>query len=417
MEKKTAILVGLVLILVGSSVSTFDYKLRNNSSMEKSATLAQMVYHDPIIIMNNSDFLTQKVANGWPGTGEWDSPILISDYIIEFSHEAITIMNVDLYFYIGNCQTLDYFFPYWGSTGIKLVNCSNGVIQMSVADMKDTGILIQNCTSIEVNSTTVHDCFTGIKILDSKNIEILENNLGWNDWVGVNSTMNDLCVIAHNSILEVPDYAIISLYDNQTYIEGNTITSTYLGDPQFSNIGVYTLASNDTELVSNYIANCESGIEMIMANNPRISDCTVSNTIEYGIYLGEGSSGATIEENYLGPTEGSNAYDSGDGNSWDNPVSLIGNYWSDYEGSGWYYIPGSAGSIDHYPMIYTPPTITTTTTTGSTTTTTPTTSPTIIGDPFSNTLIASIIIGGSGLIMVVAVILIIRDRRGLAGLG
>jgi hypothetical protein len=376
----------------------------------------QRVSHGPIIINNNTDFLAQKEANNWDGNGDSDSPIEIFNYRIEFSQEGITIKNVDLYFYIGNCETGDYDTQYWDSTGIKLVNCSNGVIEASEVHLKDTGILIEDSSNIILNTTTVHDCFTGIKVIRSDFINVFENNFGSNDMVGINLTLTDRCFIGYNSILQVPDFGIICLYDNRSLFEGNTITSTYLGDEQFANIGLYTFASNTTGVISNIIADCESAIEMRMTHSAWIFDCVLSNTIDYGIYLGEDTFNVEVEENYLGPTEGSNAYDSGVGNSWDNPMFQSGNYWTDYVGSGYYYIPGSAGSIDHFPRSYIPTTSTSTITTVTTTTQTGSTTQGTIGGTVPYTQLLVIVFGGSGLIIIIAIILIINKKRGLAGI-
>ncbi len=43
-----------------------------------------------------------------------------------------------------------------------------------------------------------------------------------------------------------------------------------------------------------------------------------------------------------------NAYDGGAGNNWDN--GTIGNYWDDYSGTGFYYVPGPGAGIDYFPV-------------------------------------------------------------------
>ena len=47
------------------------------------------------------------------------------------------------------------------------------------------------------------------------------------------------------------------------------------------------------------------------------------------------------------------AFDAGEENSWDSSYEEIGNYWGDFNGTGYYYIDGPAGSIDHYPNTFT----------------------------------------------------------------
>jgi len=45
--------------------------------------------------------------------------------------------------------------------------------------------------------------------------------------------------------------------------------------------------------------------------------------------------------------------DDGVNNVWDDGVSL-GNYWSDYDGSGPYEVWGDAGAVDRWPMFIEP---------------------------------------------------------------
>ncbi|MBA7557635.1 hypothetical protein ES705_50399 [subsurface metagenome] len=72
---------------------------------------------------------------------------------------------------------------------------------------------------------------------------------------------------------------------------------------------------------------------------------------EYGIYIETSDNtifNNTFIDNNLGGS--SQAYDEGIGNYWYNVVTLEGNYWSDWSGTGSYSIDGSASSIDLYPL-------------------------------------------------------------------
>jgi len=76
----------------------------------------------------------------------------------------------------------------------------------------------------------------------------------------------------------------------------------------------------------------------------------VLNNTGVGIRLGEQTGNISLVCNRLGRNEMSNAIDDGLDNKWDDGVNQ-GNYWSDYDSSGVYLVPGSAGSIDHYPSL------------------------------------------------------------------
>jgi hypothetical protein len=73
------------------------------------------------------------------------------------------------------------------------------------------------------------------------------------------------------------------------------------------------------------------------------------------MYLDYVSGNNLIYLNVFANNEG-NACDDGARNNWS--ITGIGNYWSDYSGTGEYRIPGSAISIDYYPFIYPPETTT-----------------------------------------------------------
>jgi hypothetical protein len=123
----------------------------------------------------------------------------------------------------------------------------------------------------------------------------------------------------------------------------------------------------------NWIIVNHNSIESCAAYGLSMNDChdseVFNNTLWYNtdaqIFLGSGSSYNTIFDNVI--TGG--AMDYGETNAWDAGIGH-GNWWSDYSGSGYYYIPGSAGAVDHYPRG--PAVVTTTTTTVTTTTTTTT---------------------------------------------
>ncbi len=67
-----------------------------------------------------------------------------------------------------------------------------------------------------------------------------------------------------------------------------------------------------------------------------------------GLYILWDSENTRIYGNDFALNIGGNAYDDGTDTSWDDGYS-VGNLWSDYGGSGFYYILGSRGGIDHYP--------------------------------------------------------------------
>lgn len=312
-------------------------------------TPAARVDHDPIDIDGNADMLAQKTGNGWTGTGELNSPITIAGYRIEFYDECITIRNVDLYFMIENCETTDIESQYYASTGIKLINCRNGVISNSLAHTKETGIFVKNCEHITVEENTVHDCAAGISVEDCYYVNIYKNNFNYNDFVGVNITGSSSCTVYQNTICSIPYFGIMCIVDTNTFMSGNLISSTQLEDEAFDHIGILSYYSVNIAIHNATISDCSTGLEMQNTDGAWIWECCILGTIEYGIYLDSDTYNVTIIQSCILPSECVTAYDAGEANSWDNPYDEVGNFWGDYNGTGYYYISGPAESIDHFP--------------------------------------------------------------------
>ncbi len=412
-DRKILIPYVALLLLVTVSICNAEFVTNSADVAEVYSNASMRESHDPIIIQGNSDFLAQKAANNWTGTGEPHAPITISNYRIEFSDEGITIRNVNLHFMIINCETGDYGSQYWFSTGIKIINCTNGAIEESVAHMKETGILIDSSSHISLHYNTVHDCATGVTVSDSQFIQLDNNNFGWNDWVGVNLTLTDHCTVNENSIISVPHYGIQCWFDKSTSIINNEITSDYLDDEhdEFANVGIFNYGSWNLAMWNNHIHECAIGLEMLMVNGSWVWESVVGNCTEYCIYLGDETFNVTIVDNFIGPSIVSNAYDSGTSNHWDELYGEIGNYWSDYSGTGYYYISGPVGSIDHFPNgfhagNFTVPTIHNTSPTDPTSTS-PTTNPE--GGEFQPVFLAISI--GSSLVILIVIVLMIRSGR------
>ena len=410
MKKRYVTHLFFILLLVCSFITTTSFTDVTSSNSKAFECAVQRVDHDAIIIRNNSAFLEQKIANGWPGNGTTDDPIIISDYRIEFEQEGIVIENVNLSFFIQNCETSDYDYQYWNSIGIRINNCTHGVILDSYVHMKEIGVKIENSDNITLYNTTIRDCHTGVTLLDNTNIILAENNLGWNDFEGINVTLSESCQIFGNSILGVPDYGIVCLNDNFTSITNNYISSAYLDDEQFSHVGIYSVMSWNLDIYEAYITYCWIGINTLMTTDSSVRACEISSSTEYGIFLGSGTSNVTLRNNYLGPTSGINAYDGGAGNFWDDPYLQEGNWWSDYSGAGFYFIAGPAGSIDHYPNVFYP----------STSTTSPTFPPTSVPPPNGSGIpsdlpFREIMIVGIAIELVVIFYLLTRRRHRMSG--
>jgi hypothetical protein len=112
--------------------------------------------------------------------------------------------------------------------------------------------------------------------------------------------------------------------------------------------GVFLLdCSQMTVATSAFISNIASGISLDGTSDTTIAGNFVQgNDLEQIIIYGASYNNRIYNNIIYLSSQG--VRDDGSGNFWDNDVS-IGNWWSNYAGSGAYNIPGSAGSVDRYP--------------------------------------------------------------------
>jgi parallel beta-helix repeat protein len=134
-----------------------------------------------------------------------------------------------------------------------------------------------------------------------------------------------------------------------------------------------------------------SGFNLIINN-------TIVQNSGYGLYCDGDTSNNRIYRNIIVENE-VNACDDGRSNKWNS--TKIGNYWSDYNGTGVYYIPGRGNSIDYKPISNLPIPTSTLSTTISTSES---------SNPSDNTVLTIYLFIGVG-VMSVALIVIFLFRQ------
>ncbi|MCG3224321.1 MAG: right-handed parallel beta-helix repeat-containing protein, partial [Candidatus Heimdallarchaeota archaeon] len=142
------------------------------------------------------------------------------------------------------------------------------------------------------------------------------------------------------------DYVSIRLwYSSGLTLTNNTCNKNYLGI-----LLEYTSESN---IVNNTCNNNTYGIYLWNSDSCLISYNLLQENIDYGVYL-DYTSGYNIlhhnifvDNNQIG---GSQAYDSGNNNTWYDVELLEGNYWSDLGTNCTYEIAGQAEAVDQYPL-------------------------------------------------------------------
>ncbi|MFX1368595.1 MAG: right-handed parallel beta-helix repeat-containing protein [Promethearchaeota archaeon] len=314
--------IGFVLLLasflyVGSCVFASDTSYLPNEGIRKvDSAVLSFLQHSAIEITSNADF----AAQGWDGLGTPEYPYQIDGLLIttQVNGACIRIVNTDVNFEITNC-ILNPPSPSYGAVHFESV--TNGVIDNCAIGESALGIWIFQSNLINVTRTSCSS--SGISIDTSNYVFVADSAAQNSPGDGISLTQTSSSVVSSNFVI------------------GCVSNGIYAG-----------IFSDDNYFLGNDVRSC--------TDNQIFLDSTCSNNCVYGNNLWAG---------------GNCARDDGSSNSWDDAINL-GNGYSDYSGSGPYTIPGSAGSIDHYPRLAS--TTQPTSSSSSTTTTTSTTTVTVL---------------------------------------
>ena len=273
--------------------------------------------NQPIIIKNDTDFDVQADLYNWSGTGESQHPYRIEDLSIVNDTPCIHIANTNRHFIIKNCSLKNTAESNINRAAIWLCNCTFGKVDECNIISQGQGVELFLSNWCTVLDCTIEALGSGINVTLSEDIQLSLNRI-------FNCTWG----------LFICGWSHIEAYNN-------SITD--------SECGIISQSTDDCRIEANIISRNQVGVDLQMCSNWYIMHNLIIDNGDTGIKL-DGSSDNVLVGNKLGWNEGGNALDDGFNNQWDNGESL-GNYWSDYEGKGQYSIPGSAGSIDHYPTL------------------------------------------------------------------
>lgn len=283
-----------------------DIQPRNTQEFFSGHVLCEVISasfdnHNPIFIDGNDDFIAQATAEGWPGDGSEEHPIIIADLKITFAGNLIMILNTDLFFQIHNC-ILD---GLGKGRGISIHSSSNGlIVNNTVRNIESVGIYVEHSSNIIITRNIVH-----------------------------NSVQNE------GIFLWEANYNVIS----QNYVYDNVL------------IGIVCHLSHHNRLINNTVSYNSFGISTNSNNNIIINN-SIFNNDEVGLWFEEGSSnniaeGNNFANNFL--TNYPQAIDEGSDNIFQY------NYWNDWttpdannDGivDNPYIIDGSANNEDPFPL-------------------------------------------------------------------
>jgi parallel beta-helix repeat protein len=372
----------------------------NNTATDNDDEGFSIFYSDNCILVNNTSSNNQYNGIGFMGSSNCvvesnkitninvglnlissdnctlrDNIITGTDYgiILDNSNDCSLLENSvtgssEFGFYLDeslNCSLTDNTFLYCGvgvvgnqamywlheSTGNTVNGKGFGYFQRissSVIDGSLYGqIILVNCTGIEVEDGMFSQVSQGIQLAFCTDCTLSNNAASSNSVNGIDIYYSDFCTLVGNTANN-DNYGIYLDHSDNCTLTDNTVIDAYES-------GINLYYSQNGTLIHNTLLDSYEGIRLGHSDH-----CTLMYNIAVdngrGIALETGSQYNKIYLNRMQPFGPAvpvsiTSLDNGETNSWDDGIS-IGNYYTDYIGTGTYPIEGSAGSIDHYPFIW-----------------------------------------------------------------
>ncbi|MCE7742799.1 MAG: hypothetical protein GOP50_10130 [Candidatus Heimdallarchaeota archaeon] len=353
----------LLLSLIFLSLLFFRMEttaIQDDSSIISSPIINDLTPHAEIIILTDQDF--GPLGYNFPGDGSPGNPYRIENYNITGAAFGILINGTgtangfNVSFEINNCwitaddvciRIIDAY-----PSLVKIHNCT--CINTHVGD--GIGIWLQRCDgAILTENNCNFNLHSGIRI-DTCGGIIAENNTCYNngdegfyiDNAADNGMYkrNEVILNGGHGIINEISHNNVFLYNtiaNNTYegiyistsmlvtIENNTIETNGLGS---SARGIYFANSiNGLVIYNSIIKNDGFGLSIDHVSGNLI--------IHHNNFIQNNQGGIQADEDYIPGHINSTWYDVG---------RLEGNYYSDYGGTGPYYIAGNCFNFDPYPL-------------------------------------------------------------------
>ncbi|MGY5878667.1 MAG: right-handed parallel beta-helix repeat-containing protein [Candidatus Thorarchaeota archaeon] len=224
-------------------------------------------------------------------------------------------------------------------------------------------VIVANCSDVQIFNGDVLDAGKGISIAHSNQSIVYDCEIGGGAY-GIYLERTHEVTIDDCHVFGSSD---VGMYINET--SSTTIYNCTIQDIGYA--GVLAGIGLNVVVSETVISSCgDVGITSYGASFLRIFNCTIQNNYngitlgdcpysliignviqyndQYGLHIQWGSENTTMFGNEFRDNGFLNARDDGFDTWWDDGYR-IGNMWSDYVGSGYYYVTGSRNGIDHYP--------------------------------------------------------------------
>ncbi|MHA1686548.1 MAG: right-handed parallel beta-helix repeat-containing protein [Candidatus Heimdallarchaeaceae archaeon] len=311
------------------NVSEGTVTVANNIVRDSRNVGIDVLYSPKTAIVNNTCL---GIGNGiGVGVGFYSNgTIIANNYCYKNGMSGIGVGISNDVIITNNTVTTDYYFDSW--SGIYCGFSENITIIGNFASNHKLygGISIYNVKNTRiVNNTCIDNIQGNMFIEECQDILIANNTSMHTTWSG-----NDL--LGWGIVVSVVEN--VTVYNNHCLWDVNGLALLH--------------SAKKVIAKDNYIAYCTNGIDLYNMSNAIIYGNTLYSN-GYGVYVEANCANNTIHHNNFTKNnipEMSQAYDAGVNNTWYDPLTLEGNYWSDWNGTGIYPIDGPANSFDPYPL-------------------------------------------------------------------
>ncbi len=227
----------------------------------------------------------------------------------------------------SNCKFLNNTFNE-GECGIKCSDSTNLILEKNLCDENYRGIEIKNCDTTDLIENKCSNTTRGeaIIVADSTNVNIQKNICSLNiRGFGIYVKGENITIVNNECNYNKEGIFLDSVQN--CWVHNNTICYNGIGG------GIVIFSGQEVVVCYNLLLENEMfGVSLF----PECFDCLVHHN--------------SFINNFVQPASNGQAFDSGIGNFWYHPDSLVGNFWSDRGMKRKYAIDGSAGSYDLYPL-------------------------------------------------------------------
>jgi parallel beta-helix repeat protein len=298
----------------------------------------------PLRINNDGEFAALAASEGWVGDGSAGNPYIIEDYNIDgggygyciyIGNTTVSFIIRDSNFYNSSGNAGNYF---WDS-GVALYNAPNGslinnvfenctgnavhivgttnttITQNTILNSTGSGVYMESSTGNFIDDNTFDNNDYGLELNTNSDSNIITNNEFTNNSEAMDLWASDNNIISNNHGDQNGMFAYLfgscngNEFLNNTIInsgtglylqsncDGNTIQNNTITNMTWEGILIESSDSNIIE--ENDIQGCRDGIYTILALLNIISNNTLSNNTDNGIYLDPSSDQNTISNNTI----------------------------------------------------------------------------------------------------------------------